>query len=53
MQVFDFDALVEMLNFAYSLSLIMEFAAFIKLRITDDDGRDGLFDVLYTLDLFS
>jgi amino acid transporter len=35
----DFDALVEMLNFAYSLSLLMEFAAFIKLRITDDDGE--------------
>lgn len=34
-----FDAIVEMLNFAYSLSLLMEFAAFIKLRITDDDGK--------------
>ncbi|CAB9520378.1 Probable polyamine transporter [Seminavis robusta] len=35
--VADFDQLVEMLNFAYSLSLILEFAAFVKLRITDDD----------------
>jgi len=33
-----FDAIVEMLNFAYSLSLLMEYAAFVKLRITDDDG---------------
>jgi amino acid transporter len=37
--VADFDSLVEMLNFAYSLSLLMEFAAFIKLRITDEDGK--------------
>lgn len=37
-----FDAIVEMLNFAYSLSLLMEFAAFIKLRITDDDGEQQL-----------
>lgn len=36
--VANFDALVEMLNFAYSVSLLMEFAAFIKLRITDGDG---------------
>lgn len=35
--VADFDALVEMLNFAYSISLLMEFAAFIKLRIADND----------------
>ena len=27
--------LVEMLNFAYSISMLLEFAAFIKLRITD------------------
>lgn len=38
MSVADFDELVEMLNFAYSLSLLMELAAFIKLRITDGDG---------------
>jgi amino acid transporter len=37
--VADFDALVEMLNFAYSISLLMEFAAFIKLRITASDGE--------------
>jgi hypothetical protein len=28
-----------MLNCAYSLSMIMEFVAFVKLRITDDDGE--------------
>jgi amino acid transporter len=37
LSVSDFDALVEMLNFAYSISLLMEFSAFVKLRITDDD----------------
>ena len=37
MSVADFDQLVEMLNFAYSLSMLLEFAAFIKLRVTDDD----------------
>ena len=36
--VADFDQLVEMLNFAYSLAFLMEFAAFVKLRITDADG---------------
>lgn len=36
MSVADFDALVEMLNFAYSLSMLMEFSAFVKLRMTDD-----------------
>ena len=36
--VANFDQLVEMLNFAYATSLLMEFAAFIKLRITDGDG---------------
>lgn len=34
----DFDQLVEMLNFAYSFSFLMEFAAFVKLRITDGDS---------------
>jgi amino acid transporter len=43
MSVADFDQLVEMLNFAYALSFLMEFAAFIKLRITDGDGKDVLF----------
>lgn len=33
----NFDELVEMLNFMYTLSLIFEFAAFIKLRITHSD----------------
>jgi amino acid transporter len=42
MSVADFDALVEMLNFAYALSLQMEFAAFIKLRITQPDGKFAL-----------
>lgn len=37
MSVADFDALVEMLNFAYSLSMLMEYAAFIKLRISEPD----------------
>jgi amino acid transporter len=37
--VADFDALVEMLNFAYAIALLMEFAAFIKLRVTDPDGK--------------
>jgi amino acid transporter len=36
LSVSNFDALVEMLNFAYSVSLLMEYAAFVKLRITDD-----------------
>ena len=38
MSVADFDQLVEMLNFAYSLSILLEYAAFIKLRFSDDDG---------------
>jgi len=38
MSVADFSALVEMLNFAYSLSLLMEYAAFIKLRISHPHG---------------
>jgi len=37
LSVANFDQLVEMLNFAYAVSLLMEFAAFIKLRITDPD----------------
>ena len=32
LSVSDFDALVEMLNFAYSVSLLMEYTAFIKLH---------------------
>ena len=38
-QVADFDQLVEMLNFAVAIAMLLEFAAFIKLRITDDDGK--------------
>jgi amino acid transporter len=37
LSVAKFDALVEMLNFAYSFALLMEFAAFIKLRMTEDE----------------
>jgi amino acid transporter len=37
MGVANFDQLVEMLNFAYSISMLLEFAAFIKLRVTDAD----------------
>lgn len=39
MSVADFEQLVEMLNFAYSLAFLMEFAAFIKLRIDEPDGK--------------
>ncbi len=38
MSVADFAALVEMLNFAYSLALLIEFAAFIKLRVSHSEG---------------
>lgn len=37
MSVADFTALVEMLNFNYSVALLMEYAAFIKLRICQSD----------------
>jgi len=37
LSVANFDALVEMLNFSLCLSMLMEFSAFIKLRITDAD----------------
>lgn len=37
LSVANFDALVEMLNFSLCLSMLLEFSAFIKLRITDDD----------------
>ncbi|GAX25254.1 hypothetical protein FisN_5Lh336 [Fistulifera solaris] len=37
MGVTDLDHLIEMLNFNYSISLLFEFAAFIKLRITRPD----------------
>jgi amino acid transporter len=37
MSVANFEELVEMLNFAYSLAFLMEFAAFVKLRIDEPD----------------
>jgi amino acid transporter len=43
--VVDFELLVEMLNFAYSVSLLMEFAAFVKLRITDANGKTILHEL--------
>ena len=39
LSVAKFDALVEMLNFSYSVALLMEYAAFVKLRITHRDLR--------------
>ena len=39
LSVAKFDALVEMLNFSYSVALLMEYAAFVKLRITNPDLR--------------
>lgn len=33
----DFDQLIEMLNFNYALSLLMEYCAFIKLRISQPE----------------
>jgi amino acid transporter len=30
----DFDQLIEMLNFSYAISLLMEYAAFVKLRVS-------------------
>lgn len=40
LSVADFDALVEMLNVAYSVSLLMEFAAFVKFRFDEDEGDE-------------
>lgn len=37
MSVADFSALVEMLNFNYSVALLMEYAAFIKLRVSQSN----------------
>jgi len=37
MSMADFSALVEMLNFNYSIALLMEYVAFIKLRITQPE----------------
>jgi amino acid transporter len=33
----NFDQLIEMLNFNYAIALLMEYAAFIKLRITQPE----------------
>ena len=40
LSVADFDALVEMLNVAYSVSLLMEFAAFIKIRWDEEEDDE-------------
>jgi amino acid transporter len=37
MGVSDFDSLIEMLNFNYAIALLMEYCAFIKLRISRPD----------------
>lgn len=41
--VADFSQLVEMLNFNYAISLLLEYAAFVKLRLTRPDGK-SIFD---------
>jgi amino acid transporter len=33
----DFDQLIEMLNFSYAIALLMEYAAFVKLRVSQPD----------------
>jgi len=40
LSVASFDQIVEMLNFSYSVSLLMEFAAFVKLRTMEDEEED-------------
>jgi amino acid transporter len=42
---FNLDKLIEMLNFNYSISLLVEYCAFIKLRISKPDG-EFLFQIL-------
>lgn len=39
MSVSNLDTLIEMLNFNYALALLMEYAAFIMLRISKPDGK--------------
>jgi len=39
MSVADFSQLVAMLNLNYSISLLMEYADFVKLRFTHDHGK--------------
>ena len=36
---FDLEKLIEMLNFNYAISLLMEYAAFVKLRISKPEGK--------------
>jgi amino acid transporter len=38
---FDLDNLIEMLNLNYAIALLMEYAAFLKLRVTNPDGTWG------------
>lgn len=40
---FDLEELIEMLNFNYAISLLMEYAAFVKLRICKPDGTSNQF----------
>jgi amino acid transporter len=46
MSVADFETLVELVNFNYAVSLVMEFAAFIKLRIAKPN-RTYTLSILY------
>jgi L-asparagine transporter-like permease len=39
MGTFNLDKLIEMLNFNYAISLLMEYAAFIKLRVSKPNGK--------------
>ena len=43
MSVADFSQLVEILNFNYAISLVMEYAAFVKLRYTRKDRKFDFF----------
>ena len=47
MGTFNLDRLIEMLNFNYSIALLIEYAAFIKLRISKPDSK--FCQVQYTL----
>lgn len=48
---FNLDKLIEMLNFNYAISLLMEYGAFIKLRISKPDG-ESLFGLCACLVFF-
>ena len=41
MGTFNLEELIELLNFNYAISLLMEYAAFIKLRISKPDGKSA------------